>query len=166
VALVYDLQDTEGKEPPQDVVACFFAKGPIDQKSIFTFIELMGRKHVECLMVDSGDGSAGSIEVVRRAAKAEEKAFYRMLLNRNHIPAIQFATIAHELAHLCLGHLGPDDALTIPKRASMSHGQMELEAESVAYLVCARSKVTSKSETYLSRYVTETTVVDNMIFTR
>ena len=26
-------------------------------------------------------------------------------------------------------------------------------------LVCARSKVTSKSETYLSRYVTETTAI-------
>ena len=162
VALVYDAQDTEGKELPQDVVACFFAQGPIDQRLIFTFIELMSRKHIECIMVDSGDGRAGSIKVARRAAKGEEKTFYRMLLNRNHAPAIQFVTIVHELAHLCLGHLGPDNALTIPKRASMDHAQMELEAESVAYLVCARSKVTSKSETYLSRYVTETTAIDNI----
>lgn len=113
-------------------------------------------------MVDAGDGRAGSIRVVKRAASSEEKTFYRMLLNRNHSPAVQFATIAHELAHLCLGHLGPDKALSIPERASMDHAQMELEAESVAYLVCARNKVMSKSETYLSNYVTAKTALDNI----
>lgn len=161
VAFVYDVQDTEGKELPQDV-ACFFAQGPIDQQRIFASIEIMGRKYIECLMVDAGDGRAGSIRVVKRAAGSEEKMFYRMLLNRNHSSAVQFATITHELAHLCLGHLGPDKALSIPERASMDHAQMELEAESVAYLVCARNKVMSKSETYLSKYVTEKTALDNI----
>jgi hypothetical protein len=162
VALVYDVQDTEGKELPQDVLSCFFAQGPMDQERILIFIELMRRKCVECLMVDAGDGRAGSIRVIKRAADAKEKTFYRMLLNRNHDAAIQFATIAHELAHLHLGHLGPDKALSIPERASMDHVQRELEAESVSYLVCARSKVISKSETYLSKYVTETTAIENI----
>jgi IrrE N-terminal-like domain len=162
VALVYDVQDTEGKELAQDAIACFFAQGPIDQDRIFAFIDLMRRKCVECLPVDAGDGRAGSIRVIQRAANPKEKTSYRMLLNRNHDPAIQFATIAHELAHLHLGHLGPDKALTIPERASMGHAQKELEAESVSHLVCARSKVMSKSQTYLSKYVTETTAIDNI----
>jgi Zn-dependent peptidase ImmA (M78 family) len=71
-------------------------------------------------------------------------------------------TIAHELGHLFLGHLGPDKALAVPERASMDHHQMELEAESVAYLLCARNRVISKSEIYLSRYVTENTSVDHV----
>lgn len=44
----------------------------------------------------------------------------------------------------------------------MNEAQRELEAESVAYLVCARNGVTSKSETYLANYVTENTTVDHI----
>jgi IrrE N-terminal-like domain len=82
----------------------------IRQEHIGSFVQLMGRKRIECLMVDSGDTSAGSIRVVKRAANAKEHTLYRMLINRNHAPAIQFATMVHELGHLFLGHLGPDKA--------------------------------------------------------
>lgn len=44
----------------------------------------------------------------------------------------------------------------------MTHAQVELEAESVAYLVCARNKVESKSEAYLTNYVENNTTVDNL----
>ncbi len=162
VVLVYDVQDTEGKDLPQDVLACFFAQGSIDQKRIFSFVELMHRKYIECLLVDAGDGRAGSIRVVERTAGPKEKTLYRMLLNRNHAPAIQFATLAHELGHLFLGHLGPDPALKVPARASMDHAQMELEAESVSFLVCARNGIISKSEAYLTNYVKENTTVDHI----
>jgi hypothetical protein len=125
-------------------------------------MKLMGRKVIECRMVDAGDGGAGSIRVIKRAVNPKEATLYRKLINRNHAAVVQFATVAHELGHLFLGHLGPDKALGVPERASMNHGQIELEAESVAYLVCARNKVKSKSETYLSKYVTENTTIDNI----
>jgi hypothetical protein len=161
VALVYDVQDTEGKELPKDAI-CFFAQGPIDRDRIFSFIELMSRRNIICCMVDAGDGRAGSIQVVKRASKAKEITLYRLLINHNHSAPIQFATVAHELGHLFLGHLGPDKDLNIPGRPSMDDAQVELEAESVSYLVCARNKVASKSETYLSKYVTERTTIDSV----
>jgi hypothetical protein len=37
----------------------------------------------------------------------------------------------------------------------MEHRQVELKAESVSFLVCARNGVTSKSETYLSAFVAQ-----------
>jgi hypothetical protein len=74
-----------------------------------------------------------------------------MQVNNNHLPSVQFASIAHELGHLFLGHLGPDKALNV-----------QLEAESVSYLVCARNGVTSKSETYLKNYVTPETMFDHI----
>jgi hypothetical protein len=70
--------------------------------------------------------------------------------------------LAHELGHLFLGHLGPDRALNIPERPPIDDAQAELEAESVSYLVCARNKVASKSEAYLSKYVTERTKIDSV----
>lgn len=85
-----------------------------------------------------------------------------MMMNQNHPPATQFTTLAHELGHLFLGHLGPDKALGISARNMLGHLQKELEAESVAYLVARRNGVTPKSETYLSHYAKENVTVDNI----
>jgi hypothetical protein len=162
VALVYDGLDTEGKELPADAASCFVAHGTINQESISSFAGLMSSKHVECRTVDAGDGAAGSIRVIKRAVTSKDPTFYRVLLNRNHEAATQFVTIAHELGHLFLVHLGLDKKLSIPDRSTMTHAQVELEAESVAYLVCARNGVGSKSEVYLSHYVEEKTTIDDI----
>ena len=103
-----------------------------------------------------------SIRVVKRASNDNEVTQYRMQINRNHVAAVQFATLAHELGHLFLGHLGPDKKLKVPARVPLDHPQRELEAESVAYLVCGRNGVRSKSETYLTNYVETNTTVDDI----
>ena len=161
VALVYDVLDTEGKPLPEDV-ASFFAHGPINEKSITSFIPLMSNKKIEWCWVDAGDKRAGAIRVIRRATEEKEVTQYRMFINRNHSPVVQFATLAHELGHMFLGHMGTDKELNVPQRPLMKHTQRELEAESVAYLVCARNGVTSKSKTYLADYVTQNTKIDEI----
>ena len=112
--------------------------------------------------MDAGDRKAGSNQPIVRDDDNKEPRHYRMNMNRNHAAAVQFATLAHELGHLFLGHSGPDKALNVPARASMNHAREELEAESVAYMVCARNGVQSKSETYLSNYVAKNTTIDNI----
>jgi antirestriction protein ArdC len=123
---------------------------------------MMNKKNIEWYWVDAGDQRAGSIRVIKRATKDNEVTHYRMYINRNHSPAVQFSTLTHELGHMFLGHLGPERALNVPQRAMMNHTQQELEAESVAYLVCSRNGVKSKSETYLANYVTQNTTVDEI----
>lgn len=161
VVFVYDVLDTEGKDLPEDV-ASFFARGTIDDKRISSFVSRTSKKNIEWYWVDAGDQAAGSIRVIERAVKKKEVTYYRICINRNHTAAVQFATLAHELGHLFLGHIGPDTALEVPQRPSMDHAQRELEAESVSYLVCARNGVASKSETYLANYVKENTTVDQI----
>ena len=97
-----------------------------------------------------------------RTAKKGEEPDYRLRINQTHDPNVQFATLAHELAHLYLGHLGADFVLEIPDRRGASHAVRELEAESVSYLVCVRSGIESSSETYLHDYVTRHTTVDGL----
>ena len=160
VALVYDVQDTEGKTLPKDV-NCFIAQGTIDAAKLTSFKPPLSRKGIEWVSVDRGDGNAGLIRVVRRAVKEDEVTHYRMHINQNHPPAVQFCSLAHELGHLYLGHLGPNKKLNIPERPPIAHAQSELEAESVAFLVCARNGVTSRSETYLKDYVDKNTTVEN-----
>ena len=78
---------------------------------------------------------------------------YRIAINQNHEPPAQLATIAHELGHLFLGHLGSDKRLKAPSRPRLSLKQREIEAESVAYIVCRRDGITPESLSYLSGFM-------------
>lgn len=160
VALVYDVLDTEGESLPSDV-DMFPATGDVDEERVEKFKRKIKRKNIEWVWLDAGDGQAGSIRIIKRAKNDKEKSLYRMQINRNHAPAVQFTTLTHELGHLFLGHLGENTRLNIPKRPRLSHDQQEIEAESVAYLVCLRHGVRPKSETYLSRYVEKNAVLEN-----
>lgn len=163
VALVYDVLDPEGAELPRDAFS-FYSQGPVDTERIVSFTEPLRRKNIDWCLVDAGDQRAGSIRVIKRPADDEDATEYRMHINRNHLPPVQFTTVAHELAHPFLGHPGPDKTLKVPERPRPDHRQAELEAESVAYLVYARNGVQSASETYLKDYVQENTTVDHIDF--
>jgi hypothetical protein len=158
VALVYDVQDTEGKDLPKDVWS-FFAQGEIDEEQLKGFETLVRRKNIEWCWFDRGDQDAGYIRIVRRSS-SEEPNVYRMFINRNHPAATKFDTLTHELGHLFLGHIGPDKDLGIPERASTTLVQRELEAESVAYLTCKRNRVEPQSQKYLSHYVKQDTTTE------
>jgi hypothetical protein len=161
VALVYDVMDTEGEPLPKNV-ASFFARGDIDEAKLSSFHPLLQRKSIEWRWVDTGDRHAGSIRVVQRASNANEATRYRIHINRNHDAAVQFATLAHELGHLFLGHLGPDRKLDVPERRGLGGSQLELEAESVAYVVGERNGVKSESQPYLSNFVNANTSIDQI----
>lgn len=162
VALVYDVQDTEGDPLPEDVHS-FFARGAITDSEMRRFMPLLERKHIGCSFIDYGDQRAGSIRMNGRI-KLEDKDVktYLLKINKNHCVAVQFATLTHELGHLFLGHLGSDNTLGVPKRVSLDHDGRELEAESVSFLVCARNGVKSKAETYLTDFVSKNTTVDHL----
>jgi hypothetical protein len=160
VAFVYDVLDVEGGELPEDV-ASFISRGEISEVQLKSFAPLLWKKNIEWYPVDAGDQRAGLIRVIRRAANEKDATQYRMHVNRNHNPATQFTTLANELGHLCLGHLGPDKKLNVPERALLDHAQREFEAESVAYVVCERNGV-QKSQTYLSNYVKPNATIDRL----
>ncbi|MBT8768062.1 ImmA/IrrE family metallo-endopeptidase [Metapseudomonas boanensis] len=168
VAFVYDVQDTEGDDLPKDV-SFFQASGEITEERMKRFLVLMERKRIKYQFFDGGEHSAGSIEVTQKPpTKADKKkkagkpSEYLMRINQNHAPNVQFSTLAHELGHLFLGHLGPDERLSIPERPKMTNAQVELEAESFAYLACRRNGVSCKSQSYLANYVDKHTKVDNL----
>ncbi len=161
VALVYDVQDTAGKDLPQDV-NCFVARGPITKGRIYEFLGFMESKGIQSELFDGGDGKAGSISRLLVESPADSHTAYLMHVNANHPPAVQFVTIAHELAHLFLGHLGTDKRLKIPDRPLPPLAQQELEAESVAFILSKRNEVESRSQTYLAEYVTRNTSIESL----
>lgn len=161
VALVYDVMDTEGDPLPEDVQN-FVAEGSISEDRLRSFEPLLGRQKISLLWVDKGDKNAGLIRVVRRPTDKKQATEYRIHINRNHPSAVQFTTLTHELGHLYLGHLGPDGKLEIPRRGQLSHEQQEVEAESVAFIVCKRNGIDPKSQTYLSGFVDSDTSIDEV----
>lgn len=161
VALVYDVMDTEGKPLPEGVSA-FAAHGTIDQIALERFAKFLIKKNIAWNKVDAGDLKAGSIQRQSWPAEPDAPSRCRVNVNQNHDPNVQFATLAHELAHLYLGHLGKDKYLSIPERPAQTHVQRELEAESVAFIVCARNGVANKSESYLTNYVLQDTTTEQL----
>lgn len=128
VALVYDMEDTEGAPLPDDVAKTFRASGNITPDKIKRFIPLLARRGIELKQIPFGDAKAGYVKVIRRSIKAKEKPEYQVRVNETHDANVQFATLVHELGHLFLGHLGLDKYLNIPERLNLSHAQRELEA--------------------------------------
>ncbi|XZE17497.1 ImmA/IrrE family metallo-endopeptidase [Pirellulaceae bacterium SH449] len=161
VAMVYDVQDTEGKPLPEDAIA-FYANGTIVDQDIKRFQRILERRHIAWKWMDAGDGFAGEIVLVSSGDGKDIPSQYRISINENHDTPTRFVTLVHELAHLLLGHLGQDPKLHAPDRTTISHEQRELEAESVAYIVCRRSGVTPKSHTYLSQFVTSETTTEQL----
>ena len=180
VAFVYDMEDTEGPPLPESVMHAFRASGDVTKNHIQGCKFLLARQGIELELIEYGDAHAGHIqpgqkkeetekkkegtEIIKRSADAKERPAYQVRVNSKHNPNVQFVTLIHELAHLYLGHLGPDKYLKIGERYSLTHAQVELEAESVAYLVCKRNGVESKSEAYLADYVKDNITTGNIDF--
>lgn len=161
VSLVYDVMDTEGAPLPQDV-ATFYSVGLIDDARLESFRLRMAEKHIEWVKMDAGDARAGWIRTTSEATKVKPWRGYRVAINQNHSAPVQFSSLAHELAHLFLGHLGLDKVLNAPDQQNAPEKRKELEAESVAYLVCERNGVKCKSQTYLANYVDGRKTMDQL----
>jgi hypothetical protein len=171
VALVYDVEETEGAPLPEAVLNPFPAFGDKKDLEIKAYAARLQKMCIETRFIEYGGGNAGSVQATVQEEKPLIKKFsgsikipssYILRVNSAHCPNTQFATIAHELAHILLGHLGEDPFLKAPARPRLPHDLAELEAESVSFLVCMRNGVHSKSEIYLVDYVKDHATLDNM----
>lgn len=129
VALVYDLEDTERKALPEAVQCAFMASGKVTRSTIAGYAIALRRCGIELKLIEYGDAHAGHIqapqkpeglEIEKRSANKKERPVHCIRVNSKHDPNVQFATLIHELAHLYLGHLGPDTYLKIAERSCAS----------------------------------------------
>lgn len=151
VGLVYDAMDTEGVPLPADAFM-FTADGAITESDVRRIKGRLAANHMPWHGVDEGDRHAGRVRIVEQSTDPKQPHHYRININRNHSLAGQFTTLAHELGHIHLGHLGDDAKRKIKNRRRLPDEQREIEAESVAYLVCNRAGIQPRSEPYLSQF--------------
>lgn len=151
VDFVFDVQDTEGPELP----SAAFTFPVLDNLTPARFSEMLAearRQMFELKFIDAGDAVAGRVELVTRATTKSGKNVYRIVVNQKHTPQIQFVTLAHELAHIFLGHLGEDRGRRVTARVGLAHPKEEVEAETVAWIVAHRNGLKPRSESYLDSY--------------
>ena len=151
VDFVFDVQDTTGRKLPDDAFA-FPTLGNMSETRFGKFIEALGKERIETAPLDAGDGRAGAIRLLWSSDTQKGKNSYVLAFNRNHPAPTCFVTVAHELAHLYLGHLGPDHGRNVRGRCETPHALREVEAEMTAYLVARRNGLKPRSESYLANY--------------
>ena len=150
VGFVYDIQDTEAlpdaPELPRSAFS-FPAAGDVSEAMLAAVVTAVQAKGIRIADIDTGDWHAGRIQRTGNG--------YAVKANRNHTRETRRVTIAHEFAHLHLGHLGADarHKPRIPDRRGLPEAIREVEAESVAFIVCRRRGVRPESASYLAQYI-------------
>lgn len=168
VMFVFDVSDTEGKPLPPEVEKPFEVRaGKVGGRLQLT-INNCKRDGVVVYKAKMGSQQAGEIRRVE-PGRFIEFAFgnkenrkrvivplrYKVELSQDVSDESQYVTLAHELGHLYCGHLGTPEQKWKwwPDRRGLPKREREFEAESVAYLVCARAGIDSPSAEYLATYV-------------
>jgi hypothetical protein len=170
VMFVFDVSDTtpepdapalpDAVEHPFDVLS-----GKIGRELPLT-VDNAQRDGVDVADVSTGSQQAACITTVEAGrfliymapARPQPKAVpvplrYQIMLNQSLPPEAQYASLVHELAHLYCGHLGTPNELWWPDRQWLDVRACEFEAESVAYLICARFGLDNPSAQYLAQFV-------------
>lgn len=174
VMFVFDVSDTEpdpeARSIPSDVDRPFEAQGGIIGNELERTIENAKRDGIRIHRQRTGSQYAGSIQAVKKRHLSplqfyigkdksgiprfkEVPVQFELIFSDKLIKETQYATLAHELAHLYCGHLGTPNKKWWPNRLGLSPAEVEFEAESVTYLVCTRLKIQNPSAAYLSGFV-------------
>ena len=158
VQFLFELSDTEGKELPGQELNSLFAKGDLPECLYERTIQAAAKYDISVFKTDqygtNQAGTAADLEQYPKRMMLAKKRVFRVKLNSRHNLPTQFATLAHELGHIYCGHLGADTKGRWPARR-LSREVMELEAEAVAWLVCQRAGITTRSKEYLNSLIDE-----------
>ncbi len=166
VMFVFDVSDTEGPPLPRLVEDPFGVPGGSVGSRLKTLVLNSARDGIRVTLVPHGSQGAGCIQTRAIANTGSGGVYltfretrtpvrYDVILDQNHTPEAQFATLVHELGHLYCGHIGTPDPRWWPDRRGLPKSVAELEAESVAYMVCQRQGVAVPSESYLYGYLAQ-----------
>ncbi|MFC1731112.1 ImmA/IrrE family metallo-endopeptidase [candidate division KSB1 bacterium] len=159
VMFVYDVLDTEGDPLPDYVIKPFNTRGYLNRKDYDRTIYNCTIQGIDVRDDIQGLFKAGkairlnpSTRDYYKDLKLSSDSSFLILLNKEHSIKEKYSTLSHELGHIFCGHLGTDKISWWPDNDEISHDIQEIEAESVAYLVCLRMGLNVISDRYLSKY--------------
>ena len=156
ILFLFDIQDTEGSPVPSTLLR----PHEIDDQQLGKFYTTtLHNAAVHGISVYETASNSAKIDTVSRITPALRKKYQELKLPKDTIYLIlidkslplrgRYASLAHALGHIFCSHLGIDRHAWWPERGDLFIRGEEIEADSVAYLVCRRSGLRTNSEHYL-----------------
>jgi len=156
VLVVYDIADTDGPPLPEKLRDFSQTAGPFNPAILDRTVKNCERDRIQVVRQAMGPLRGGFATV--RAPEPGWKM--RVSLRAGLEDAAAYAVLCHELAHVYLGHAGADRDGWWPFRMNVTEAVAEIEAESAAYIVCARAGLRTRSAEYLSSFVEDSEELD------
>ena len=156
VLLVYDLDSTEADPAwpeqsilPEQLRDFAAVDGELKPEALSNLLASAKRDHIKVEFVKLSSTHAG-----RASTRVESPAWkMRVVIHEGLDEKSRLAILAHELAHIYLGHLGGDADGWWPSRINLSHATVEIEAEATAYILSLRLGLKPSSAQYVSGYL-------------
>ena len=159
VRFVYDLNDTEGEPVLTERLAPYPTTQRLQTRIIENTIQNCALHGIVVREIASDDRRndtavrmTPSIRKKYRNLKLAKDASYLVMLDPADRAETKYARLALELGHIFCGHLGIDKNAWWSERHHLSAAQGEIEAESVAFLICQRKGLARSAENYLPQY--------------
>jgi hypothetical protein len=159
ILFLFDIQDTEGAPVP----TALLRPREIDDQQLGKFYATtLHNAAIHGISVCETALNSDEIDTVSRITPALRKKYqdlslpkdtsYLIFIDKTLALGGRYAFLAHELGHIFCSHLGIDRQAWWPERGDLFVRGEEIEADSVAYLVCRRSGLRANSEHYQLRF--------------
>jgi hypothetical protein len=158
VLLVYDVADTDGPPLPEKLELFTRTAGRFNPMTLERTIKNCARDRIRVERKAMGQLRGGFSTTRVHDQNWKMRIGLREALDE----AAAYAVLCHELAHIYLGHLGADKEGGWPYRVNLPYNVAEIEAESVAYIVCRRAGLRTHSAEYLASYVEDGSDLDSI----
>ena len=156
ILFLFDVKDTEGAP----VSSTLPQPREFDDQQLGKFYATtLQNAAIHGISVYETELDSDEIDTVSRITPALRKKYldlkipkdtnYLILIDKTLPLRGRYAFLAHELGHIFCSHLGIDRNAWWPERGDLNVKGEEIEADSVAYLVCRRSGLRADSENYL-----------------
>jgi len=154
VMLVYPLDQTAGKDVPKHLQDFANFEGEWQSKWLKNLLENAERHRIGVTFKQLSSTHAGHAT----NDPGSDGWKMRITIHDKLEEPTKFGVLAHELAHVLLGHLGTDYDHWWPGRFNVDTASAEIEAETVAHIVTTRFGLRGSSAAYLSSYVADAAI--------
>jgi hypothetical protein len=150
VMLVYALDATDGPDLPSELTNFAHFQGTWDPSWLqHTIYNAAIRDLIRVDFKTLSSTNAGFATVDRGGGGWK----MRICIHTELDEPSRYGTLCHELAHIYLGHLGPDREHWWPSRTDLDLRTVEIEAEATAFIVTTHLGLEGASPAYVSRYL-------------
>ena len=159
VRFVFDVSDTEGDFIPPEIIDRLKEQSPLSKATYDNTVHNCGISGIIVREIQFTDASPGApIPITREAVEKysglglDARMNYLVLLRQDRSREVRYADLVFELSQIFCGHHGTHPSAWWQDHHNNPDIIREIEAESVAFMVCRRKGLFDVSDKYLSRF--------------